>query len=412
MIRLRCLVLVLLSLRAAAAPATPQPATPTTPAVSTTEPAPGAWTFAGVPRLTLNSDEGIGLGVRGTFYWHRHEQRPYKTALTFQAWATTRLVQHHFVRVDALDAFQLPLRIEGEAGLFSTLTLPFCGDPPTATCVDSNDTRLRSTEPYGSLNTRFRLWRQPFFGEQLKLETFVGWRGTYYIPGTLFDDDGDGAPDLFPYPGSRYAAQFPQGEPGFASVVQAGIALDTRDNEPNPSRGFFVDASVRGSHPALGSAFEFGGANLTARLYAPVVPSRTVVVAERLIVDGVWGDAPWRERVRLGGLTESVGIGGLDVGRGIRLGRYPGRLRLSLQHELRVTPLVLDVWGNSLALPVAFFVDSGVAVFNDEAPRLLVGGGISFRVVWNKTFVMRLDLAVSPEEPGRLSAYSAPNHPW
>ena len=102
----------------------------------------------------------------------------------------------------------------------------------------------------------------------------------------------------------------------------------------------------------------------------------------------------------------------LDVGRGIRLGRYPGRLRLSLQHELRVTPLVLDVWGNSLALPVAFFVDSGVAVFNDEAPRLLVGGGISFRVVWNKTFVMRLDLAVSPEEPGRLSTYSAPNHPW
>ena len=396
----------------AATPSTPDPA-----ALAPVGVAPGNWSFAGVPRLTLNSDEGIGLGVRGILFWHRHGQRPYKTAISFQAWATTRLVQHHFVRVDAIDAFQLPVRIESEAGFFSTLTMPFCGDPPATgvvgrECVDSDLTRLRSLEPYGLLNTRWRLWRQPFFKDTLKFEAFVGWRGTQYIPGTLFDDDKDGSPDLFPYPGSRYAAAFPGGEPGFASVLQAGLAIDTRDEEPNPSRGFFIDASVRGANALWGSAFDFGGANFTARLYAPVVPSRTVVVAERLIVDGVFGDAPWRERVRLGGLTETAGIGGLDVGRGIRLARYPGRLRLSLQHELRVTPLTLDVFGNSLALPVAFFLDTGAAVFANEVPRLLVGGGISFRVVWNRTFVMRLDLALSPEEPGRLSTYSSPNNPW
>ncbi len=372
----------------------------------------GEWSFAGVPRLTINSDEGFGLGVRGILFWHRYNQRPYKTAISFQAWATTRLVQHHFVRIDAIDAFNQPIRLETEAGLFSTLTMPFCGDPPTDDCVDSDDTRLRSVEPYGLANARFRLLKQPFYKDTLKIEAFVGWRGTQYIPGTLFDDDGDGNADLVPYPGSRYAALFPQGEPGFASVAQAGIAVDTRDDEPNPTRGVFIDASVRSSQPAFGSAFSFVGGNITARLYAPLVPSGSVVVAERVIIDGVAGDAPWRERVRMGGLVETNGIGGLDVGRGIRLARYPGRLRLSMQHELRATPLVLDVWGNSLGLPVALFFDSGVAVFGEETPRLLVGGGISFRVVWNKTFVMRLDLALSPEEPGRLSAYSAPNHPW
>ena len=80
-----------------------------------------------------------------------------------------------------------------------------------------------------------------------------------------------------------------------------------------------------------------------------------------------------------------------------------------------MTTAVLDVWGNSLALPVAFFVDSGFAFFDGDVvsdARLLFGGGISFRVVWNRTFVMRLDLAVSPEEPGKISAYSAPGHPW
>lgn len=381
------------------------------------EDAPGSWTFAGVPRITVNSDEGFGLGIRGTLFWHRFQQRPYKTAVSFQAWATTRLVQHHFLRVDAIDAFNLPVRLEAEAGLFSILTLPFCGDPvgthSSDDCVDSDDTRLRSVEPYGLVNARFRLLKQPFLNDTLKLEAFVGWRGTQYIPGSLFDNDGDGAPDLFPYPGSRYALLHPDGEPGFASVLQAGLAIDTRDDEPNPTRGFFVDASVRGSDPAVASAFSFVGANLTARLYAPLVPSRSIVVAERVIVDGVLGDAPWRERVRFGGLVEAAGIGGLDVGRGIRLARYPGRLRLSLQHEVRAMPLVLDVWGNSLGLPVALFLDTGAA-FDDVTapPRLLVGGGISFRVVWNRTFVMRLDLALSPEEPGRLSAYSAPNHPW
>lgn len=372
----------------------------------------GHWRFAGVPRLTLNSDEGIGLGVRGILFWHRFDTRPYKTAISFQVWATTRLVQHHYVKVDAIDAFNVPLRLEVEGGFFSTLTLPFCGDPPEADCDDDDATRLRSLEPYGSATARWRFHRQPFFRDTLKMEAFVGWRGTGYIPGTLFDDDGDGRADLFPYPGSRYAELHPGGEPGFASVVQAGVAVDTRDEEPNPSRGFFIDASVRDSQPAWGSSFAFVGANLTARLYAPVIDG--VVVAERVIVDGVAGDAPWRERVRFGGLVETAGIGGQDVGRGIRLARYPGRLRVSLQHELRLTPLVFDVWGNSLALPVAFFVDSGVAVFDDVATdaRLLFGGGISFRLIWNKTFVMRLDLALSPEEPGRLSAYSAPGHPW
>ncbi len=368
-----------------------------------------------MPRLTLNSDEGIGFGVRGVFYWNRFQTKPYKTAISFQVWATTRLVQHHFVRVDAVDAFRLPLRLEGEAGFFSTLTMPYCGDPPSADCDDDERTRLRSLEPYALANARFLLWRGPFLRDRLKLEAFVSWRGTGYVPGTLFDDDGDGAPDLYPYPGSRYAADHPEGEPGFASVIQGGVAVDTRDNEPNPTRGFFVEASVRDAQPPWGSSYAFAGANLTARLYAPL--TKDIVVAERVVVDGVIGDAPWRERVRIGGLSDYAGIGGQDLGRGIRLARYPGRLRAVLQHELRATPLVVDVLGHEVAFPVAAFVDGGVALFDDDFGdasdvRLLVGGGISLRLVWDRTFVMRLDLALSPEEPGRLSAYSAPNHPF
>jgi hypothetical protein len=367
----------------------------------------------------LNADEGIGLGARGVFYWHRFEQRPYKTAISFQLWATTRLVQQHYVRVDAIDAFNVPLRIESELGFFSTLTQPYCG-LSFAACDDDDAHHLRSTEPYASAQARWRVARSRWFDETLKLELFGGWRGNWYVPGTLFfDDDGDGAPDLTPIPGSVYARDFPAGEPGLASVVQAGVAVDTRDNEPSPQRGFFVDASVRGASAVTGSAFTFGGANLTARLYAPLpvvtAPGRPLVVAQRVIVDGVTGDAPVRERMRLGGLVEAQGLGGQDTARGVRLSRYPGRLRLSHQIELRADVAHVDVGDNDLAFVVAGFVDGGLALFGgdvDDDARLLVGVGGALRVIWNDNFVFRIDLAVSPEEPGRVGFYTAPNHPF
>jgi hypothetical protein len=372
-----------------------------------------------VPRLTLNADEGIGLGARGVLFWHRFDQRPYKTAISFQLWATTRLVQQHFVRVDAIDAFNVPLRVEAELGFFSTLTQPYCG-LSFATCADDDVHRMRSTEPYASAQGRWSVLRSRWFDETLKLELFGGWRGTWYVPGSLLhDDDGDGAPDLTPVPGTLYGRDFPVGEPGLASVMQAGVAIDTRDNEPSPQRGFFVDASVRGAGLPTGSAFSFGGANLTARLYAPLpvqtAPGRPLVVAQRLIVDGVVGEAPLRERMRFGGLVEAQGLGGQDTVRGVRLSRYPGRLRASHQVELRAEVVHVDVLGNDLALVVAGFVDGGLALFGDDADadaRLLIGAGGALRVIWNENFVFRIDLAVSPEEPGRVGFYTAPNHPF
>jgi hypothetical protein len=377
----------------------------------------GRWSLALVPRLTLNADEGIGLGARGVLYWNRFQQRPYKTALSFQAWATTKLVQQHYLRVDALDAFGLPVRIESELGFFTTLTQPYCGLTAAQAQACANDAvhQLRSTEPYLFAQVRSRLWRGPWLGETLKLEAFGGWRGVLYLPGTLIaDDDGDGAPDLFPTPGTLYAREHPAGEPGFASVAQAGVVVDTRDNEPAPTRGFLVDASVRGAGPATGSAWTFAGANATARLFAPLTPSRRFVLAQRLLVDGLVGDAPVRERMRAGGLVDGLGLGGQDGVRGVRLARYPGRLRALHQVEVRADVVHVDVLGGDLGFVVAGFVDGGVAVFGDvdERPDLLVGGGVSLRIVWNTNFIFRIDLALSPAEPGRLGFYTAPNHPF
>lgn len=385
-----------------------QSPTPAPVPVVTPPEAPGSWDFAAVPRLTLSSDDGIGLGARGVAYWNRFGQRPYKTALSVQAWATTRLVQHHYVHLDAIDAFNLPVRIEADLQLYSALRQPFCGADPGAPCPDDVAHTLRSIEPAAAALVRWRVHDAPS-----KWELFAGSRGTLYVPGSLLDEDGDGEPDLSPTPGSVYAALHPRGEPGLAHVLSAGVVYDSRDQEPAPHTGLFADLAVRGAAPWWGSAFSFWGATLTARSYVPLVESRTVVLAQRLVADVVVGAPPTRELQRVGGLVELPALGGQELGRGVRLARFATPLKLISQHELRVDLLHLDVWGKDLGVIAVGFVDAGVALQRlDRAAALVLSAGSGARVEWNHTFVMRLDLALSPLEPGRLSAYSAPGHPF
>jgi hypothetical protein len=382
------------------------------PTSSVTEQAPGHWSFAAVPRITINADEGAGLGLRGQALWHRFGTRPYKTAIIAQVWLTTLLVQHHFVRVDAIDAFNLPLRIEGELGFFASKSFTYCGDDDP--CPNDASHRLRSIEPYASASARFRLWRAAGGTTTHKLEVFGGLRGTGYQPGTLFDEDGDGGPDLFPTPGSAYARAFPQGEAGVIVVPQVGIAYDGRNDEINPSRGAFVDVSVRGAsslwQQALGTNWSFAAATLVARLYAPLTSSDRVVVAQRAMLDITAGDAPTRERMRVGGIVDNtLALGGLDYTRGVRLARFVSPLRVSHQTEIRADVLHVDIWGHDLAWIMAVFLDVGLAT-DGVSTSLMSGIGVSTRLIWDKNFPMRLDIGLSSMEPGRISAYSSPGH--
>ena len=397
----------MLALLAALALAAQSPTPAPLPALEAAD-APGTWDFAAVPRLTFNSDEGVGLGARGVAYWNRFGQKPYKTALSVQAWATTRLVQHHYLHLDAIDAFNLPLRLEADLQLYSALRLPFCGPEVQAACPDDVAHTQRSIEPGASGLARWRVLERPH-----KVELFVASRATYYLPGSFLDEDGDGAMDLSPTPRSLYASLYPEGEPGLAHVLAAGLVYDSRDSEPAPHQGLFADLAVRGASPWWGSAFSFWGATLTARSYTPLVPSRAVVLAQRVLADLVVGDAPTRERQRVGGLVELPALGGQELGRGVRLARFATPLKLATQHELRVDLAHVELWEKDLGLIAVGFVDTGVALQRlDRAAARLLGAGTGLRVEWNHTFVMRLDLALSPLEPGRLSAYSAPGHPF
>lgn len=375
----------------------------------------GRWGAAVVPRFTLSSDDGLGLGVRGSVYRYRFDQRPYKTAISFQAFATTRLVQHHFLKVDALDAFNVPLRITAEAGYFQTLTFNYCGASPT--CSDADAVGLtgeahryflaRFIDLYVDAFVRWRLGPMPH-----KPELFGGARFDWYIPGDWGDADADGAFDLHPYPGSLFARDFPDGQAGPILALVAGASLDGRDDEPDPSRGYFLEASVRAA-PPVGGRFLFGGANAAALLFAPLLPERRLVLASRVVVDAIVGDAPVVELAQVGGSKETAAFGGPDLGRGLRQQRYPGRYKLAVQHELRSTVASFAALGQDFRLGLATFVDIGMVAVDELAPPpVRFGVGLGLRVVWNQAFVMRVDVAVSPVERFAPLFYTKPDHPF
>lgn len=375
----------------------------------------GEWSFAAVPRFTLSSDDGVGLGVRGSAFWQRFAVLPYKTAIHFQAFATSKLVQHHYLRVDALEAFLLPLRLEAEAAFYSTISANFCGlgdiiDVPR--CADGDGSRHRFWSP--ALSTIAR-WRVAGERTGAKIELVGGYRGALFVPGALtLDGVRDG-----PYPGSTLALRNPAGDPGFSSQLLAGAVVDTRDYELAPNKGIFGSLVVRGADALTGSTWTWAGLTAGFAVFAPLSKQGMlpIVAAQRIVVDVLVGDPPVIELMRVGGLNESFAFGGQDFGRGLRSSRFAGAVKLMSQHELRAELARFEVLDNDVGLGAALFFDVG-AVGRDLAstarrwPLPSWGAGVALRASWNRAFIMRIDIALSPIEEGHIGFYTAPGHPF
>lgn len=394
------------------------------------------WGFGGVPALGYDPDAGFLFGAVGNVYRYDGVTAPYRETVQFQFLMTHKLVQDHSLALDALRVFDLPLRVNARVGFSESFGQNYCGLGASVTCDladaernadllgltdEERDVHLRRyfVFPYISPNAALNLrWRvndipSPSSGakDDFKIELLGGWRGALYVPGIPFDDDNDGRLDLFPYAGSRYAADFPGGEPGFASVFQAGVIVDHRDNEPSPRHGWLVETSLRGAHPLVGSTWTWGGANLTLRGYTPLLPSsidpdRRLVVAARLIADGVLGDPPVVEMAKIGGSVDINTYGGTDLGRGIRGQRFLGRLKLLEQQELRWHFYDFDALGQRFGLITNAFLDAGLIGLSVDEPgelRVPIGFGAAFAISWNENFILRVDIAASSVEG--FSAY-------
>ncbi|MBN2360455.1 MAG: BamA/TamA family outer membrane protein [Deltaproteobacteria bacterium] len=368
---------------------------------------------AAVPTLAYNSDEGFGTGGVATLYHRGGGVLPYRNAWTLRIFISTRLVQAHSLTWDAIRPGGLPLRAVARAGFYSTITQNYCGVGNAVRCdpwqaeraADQAGLAAGSGERQDFVRRYYQMRFLRFFGDAFgrwrlrelphRVELLAGWRGAYYRPGDFFEAG--------PYPGSLYARDFPGGERGFSNQLLGGVVVDDRDHETFPARGYLVQGIARGASHLLGSTWQYGGILVDASWFRALLPGQRLVLALRLIGDGVLGDPPLDEMARVGGIVDAIAFGGQAMGRGIREHRYLGKLKLVHQMELRSQLVDVTALQQELSFGGALFYDAAwigydAADLRGDARTLLAGAGISFRFIWNRDFIVRTDVAVSPHE--------------
>lgn len=386
------------------------------------------WGWGALPAVNFSSDDGFGFGAIGDIFKYDGETAPYRADLGFLIFFTTEGSQYHRINLDLLRVADLPLRLTTRVQFQVTKVRDYCGTTPPGNCDESEAEAaadalgltggdredfvrryylVRVFDPYAFLNARYELTRLGPY----KVEAFGSWFGQYVIPGD-FDSD-------VPYPGSKYAQDFGDGEEGFLSVLQAGIMFDARDNEPSPTSGTWLEASVRGSSPAIGSYEDWSyiGFNVTLRGYLSLGTER-VVLADRLVFDGIFGDTYTGDLARPGGSQLYDFFGGQRAGRGIRASRVLGRARAMNQVELRATVWSPRPFGLRLDITPLVFLDAGYwaesfgDLGDDQKAEFVWGTGGGLRIAANKNFIVRFDLGFSPLEDYAPKIYIDLSNLW
>jgi hypothetical protein len=340
----------------------------------------------GLPLADFTSDSGLGLGAMGGIGWY--EPGPLGSVeLDLYLYGSTGGEQYHALDLDLDGIGGGPMGLSLGGGYSASQLDNYCGSPGEDACAGpslGHRTAFRHSEGFGYLSLRWRRPPSPF-------SVFGGWAGTQHWAGVPREPS--------PWPDSLYAERFPEGEEGFSSTLQAGLVLDTRDDEAEPSRGVWADASVRGGAPAWGSDWSFAGGNLTLRGYAPLGTER-LTSATRLGLDLVAGEQPTSEQSSTGGVQGYGALGGAGFGRGIRYGRYRGQVKALGQQELRAQLLTLTPLEQRVSIGGVAFVEGGwIAARPDDLSDAAAAWstGVGLRVGW-RDFMVRADLGLSPAE--------------
>lgn len=195
-----------------------------------------------------------------------------------------------------------------------------------------------------------------------------------------------------------------------------GVTWNTRDDDVAPVRGVHLSEELALTPGTFGDAwYRFARSTTAAQAYIPLIPQRRrLVLATRVLADFIVGNAPFYELARY---DDTSAIGGSRGVRGVPAQRYYGKIKLIANAELRTELLELRVLGTRRRLGLVAFADTG-RVWADYSSHpdldgtalgLAYGVGGGLRVASGKTFMLRFDLAWSPDA-GSTSLYLLAGH--
>lgn len=332
-----------------------------------------------VPLISYSTDFGVGYGGTGGMYIYHPDFIPFRYALSAQAYWTTRSIQNHYVR---LDAPQLVgnVRIEVRGEYRRELLSPFFGMGNAASQgyrgpLADPSVNYSRTFPGGWARARYRP-----FGVTHPFEPWVSASFNHFSVTLL--------------PGSALERERPRGiEGGRDGQLAIGVSWDTRDDENATTRGGAEEVALRMAGAWTQSDYSWGGVTLAERRFWQLGGPR-LVLAQRVVVDWLFGDVPFFELANVGGLRGAEGIGGMSSVRGVPRNRYVGELKVFSNTELRWNPFDVVVLGNLITAGGLVFFDVGRtwSKQGDNGPWHLwhPGAGVGIRLT-RRAAVARVD---------------------
>ena len=398
--------------------------------------------FTGLPLFAYSTDLGLGLGARVYYFWngHRDDPRfagtPYLYRLFVQGFASTRGTQFHWLDFDAPKIFSSPYRIRSQLIFQRNLNSNYFGlgshaiDPlrfPGSRSYGSYSDYLRDQQAITPDRTtyakydQFDLLRPLFIAsiERLFLDDRIrvlGGFGLSYARIRTYDGkqvdavDDTGNATMATEAPTRLAEDCAAGtvvgcKGGRDNFVRFGVSYDTRDYEPDPNSGVFLDLAIDAGTVAVGSQYDYIRALLAARGYWSPIPSRAdLVLAGRLVFEAQTKGAPLFSMNTLP-FTEDprAGLGGHRTLRGFRQDRFVGSVMALANAEVRWTWGHLKIKRQRFALMLVPFFDIGRPFDNvgdltvhDWKPSY----GGAFRIAWNLATIVTVDYGRSSEDTG------------
>jgi hypothetical protein len=225
------------------------------------------------------------------------------------------------------------------------------------------DLTMEEGEPYTARSVTLALSARRRFDSGLVLG--LGWSGERYhmisrVPdGRLADGSVTG------------------GDGGVISRLSTHVGLDTRVGVPAPYRGSYAVATVRGSHPAIGSDYRFAQLDVDARHYIPLPAGH--VFAMQAVTSSTLGDAPFQVLPQMGGAHIMRGYSSM-------LNRDRHLLAAQVEHRL-------PIWWRFGA---AAFAGAGTVAprpghIRLEDVRPSYGAGLRFAIHRNQRLNLRAD---------------------
>ncbi len=388
--------------------------------------------FTGLPLANYDTNTGLGFGARGYYYYDGRRSEPlfgytpYFYRVFLQVFATTGGLQFHWLDVDAPTIAGTPFRLRSQLifqrntqqhyfglGSRAMRRLSFTGSPRTYTRFDDYQAALDAPDALGQTRSRYDeyLLVQPLL--LLSLQRSV-------LGGLVWPLLGLG------FSNTRADAGFHANGPGMAptrlqedcrgplivgcsggwnNFFRLGAALDTRDYEPDPNHGLFVDSALDIGSRALGSRYQWTRFMLSPRVYYdPLRRWVDLVFAARATFQVQSRSTPFFG-MNFIPYTEDprTGLGGLRTLRGYKQDRFVGPVMTLVNAEVRWTFLRFQTYGQRFALIAVPALDLGATY--DRVSDFRLGGwkrsqGGALRVSWNQATILTTEYAFSEEDSG------------